>query len=176
MSLKSAKKKSIKRQSITLRITLFYAIATSILLALIAVSSYGVMVTILHHAEHQFLSDEINILHHIIKKKHDKLAELKQEVAEIPALLDSSVYRYYIRILDDKENVVIETKGAKDILKNAPFFDKNRFLEKSYWWKSPQGPEYLIMQSLEDRPFMIQIALDTSYQHNLIDEYNKNYC
>ena len=125
MFSKNVNKKSLKRQSITLRITLFYAIATSILLALIVASSYGVMVTILHRAEHQFLSDEINILHHIIKKKHDKLAELKQEVAEIPHLLDSSVYRYYIRILDEKGNVIIETKDAKEILQSTPLIDKN---------------------------------------------------
>src|SRR5687768_13869746 len=102
MSLKSGKPAFFKSKSITFQLTMFYTLATSLLLVFITFSLYLIMEDILYKVEHQFLSDEIVILEHIVHKKQHQLSALKQEVREIPSVLDSSVYTYYIRILDDQ--------------------------------------------------------------------------
>ena len=176
MSLKSVKKAWINRRSITLLLTLYYTFATSILLAVITLSLYWAMVGALSKAEHQFLTDEISILQHIVSTKKHDLHAIKYDVSEISYLLDNSVYNYYIRILDENRKTIVQSKGMDHVVQRTSFFDNHIGTNKSYWWQTSDGKSYLLMQSIAEhssRQWIIQVALDVTYQRNEIMEYRK---
>ncbi|EKD72279.1 MAG: hypothetical protein ACD_45C00717G0004 [uncultured bacterium] len=176
MFWKNVKKILAHTQSIKIRLILFYTIATTSLLICITLSSYWVMVSTIYQAEHQFLSDEIDILQHIIHKKQHDISALKQEITEIPFILDNSIYRYYIRILDDKNQPIIETSGMQKAIQGAPFFFAHLTHKQSHWWHSADGTDYLLMQaavtfSEAKHVWTIQVALDVSYERHIIKKY-----
>jgi len=179
MSWKSVNINFIKTPSITARLTLFYTIATSFLLILTVLSLYWVMINILYKSEHQLLSDETEILQHIVENKYQDLPALKQKMQEIPPILDSSVYDHYIRILNGKRELVTETEGMSKNLQSQDFFDEELTsgVKKSKWWRAPDGTDYLLMQSAISfdknnlHPWVIQIALDVTFQRNIIKKY-----
>lgn len=171
MSLRNAKSLSIKS-----RLILFYSLATIVLLALVAVFLYWTMLDTLHDADHQFISAEIDILQYLLDTKPDDLGALKQEVNESPYALRNSVYRYYIRILDNQSNLIIETVGMKNALRGIDFRNtKIGSLDKiSFWAQSLNGDNYLLMESTviaKKKSWLIQAALDVSYQQSLINNY-----
>ena len=174
MSLKSAKSSG----SITTRLTLFYSLATFVLITLIALFLYGTTVHILHRANYQFLSNEIDILTKLLKKKSVNPLVLEQKVIEVPYTETGSVYHYYIRIIDDQNKLVIETPRMEQAFHNVAFFDKATVPQEkeSDWWDSPNGHHYLLIKApalygKTDKTWTIQIALDISYQQIVINKY-----
>lgn len=162
-----------------IRLTLFYTLTTSILLIFTTLSFYWVMVNILYQSEHQLLSDEIQILEKVVVKNQYDLSALKQKIKEIPWILDSSVYDYYIRIINNQNKLVTETEDMSKNLQGSHFFnnDIKSDRKQSIWWKAPDGTDYLLMQSTLalnnkiNHPWVIQIALDVTFQRNIIKKY-----
>jgi two-component system heavy metal sensor histidine kinase CusS len=178
MFLKNAKEYIARSSSITVRLTLFYTVATTFLLVLTIASLYWVMTHSLYQSEHQLLSDEVDILQNIVEKKRYHISDLKQKIREIPPIIDSSVYDHYIRILNDKRQIITETNKMSRYLQGATFFSQLAQKEKtSEWWQSTDGTYYLLMQSpiLLDKdgknPWVIQVALDVSFQRDIIKKY-----
>lgn len=136
---------------ISVQLTLFYSVATFILIAITALFFYFSLVNFLQDASRQFLADEIGIIQNIISTKPNNLLALKQEVTDIPEALHNSAYHYYIRILDNNGKIVTETPKMPELLKLSN--DKN----------------FLFIQS-----GTIQIALDVSYQKLVIKTYQRN--
>lgn len=164
--------------SITTRLTLFYSFATFLLITIIALFMYGTTVHILHRANYQFLSNEVDILRKLLQHKSVSRLVLEQKVIEVPYTETGSVYHYYIRILDDKNRLVIETPQMDKVFRNISFFQKtDRPLTKETdWWNSTNGHNYLLIQSpatygATNQTWWIQIALDISYQQTLISKY-----
>jgi len=178
MFLKNAREYMTRSLSITTRLTLFYTVATTLLLVLIVVSLYWVMTNLLYQSEHQLLSDEVDILENIVEKKRYNISDLNQKIKEIPPILDSSVYDHYIRIVNDKRQIITETDNMTNYLQGADFLNQPAQKTKtSVWWKASDETHYLLMQSpvLLDRdgkdPWVIQIALDVSFQRDIIKKY-----
>lgn len=178
MFLKNAKEYIARSSSITTRLTLFYTVATTFLLVLAVASLYWVMTDSLYQSEHQLLSDEVGILQNIVEKKRYDISDLKQKISEIPPIIDSSVYDHYIRILNDKREIITETDNMTRYLQGANFFNESAQKEQtSDWWQAADGAHYLLMQSpiLLDKngknPWVIQVALDVSFQRDIIKKY-----
>lgn len=181
MFLKNVKKLFSDAAPISVQLTFFYSLSTFILITIVSLFFYLGMVNILHNADYQFLSDEINIVQNILETKPNNLIALKQEITDIPYSLNNSVYHYYIRVLDHNRKVVSETQHMDKIIKHNAFFTNETasFAKQSQWWQADDGSYYLLMQSpvkvgKESHLWVIQIALDVSYQKAVINKYRKN--
>jgi two-component system heavy metal sensor histidine kinase CusS len=178
MFLKSAKILFSRKSSIAGQLTLFYSASSFLLITAISLFLYWTMTTILYSAAHQFLSDEINIIQNILVNKPENTLALKQEVNDIPKSLQSSVYHYYIRVLDSNNTIIAETPRMNLILQGNTFFNNQapHSLIKEEQWQSSAGNHYLLMQATvtsttENKAWFIQIALDNSYQQRIINKY-----
>ncbi|MHB1948510.1 MAG: heavy metal sensor histidine kinase [Gammaproteobacteria bacterium] len=176
--MKNANSKLVKTHSIITRLTLFYSFAAFILITVIALLLYGTTVHILHRGNYQFLSNEVDILRKLLINKKVNPQVLEQKVIEVPYTETGSVYHYYIRILNDKNAVVIETPQMEKAFHNVPFFNKTTIPEskETDWWDSENGRNYLLIQApavygANNHTWRIQIALDITYQQELISKY-----
>lgn len=111
---------------------------------------------IVNRADYNFIADEVSDIQYIIAEKgHDKEL-LKQKVITKPLRTHDSMYRYYIRILDDKHNILLETPGMQEVLLAANSPD--------------QKDDFMRIESpviFKDRGHegMVQVVLDTAYEH-----------
>lgn len=175
MSLKSV---NFKNSSITNQLTLFYSITTIILLTVIAFCLYATTIHILHRANYQFLSNEVDILTKILKKKPISWSVLEHKVVDVPFCETGSVYHYYIRILNENNQSIIETPQMGKGFQNTDFFNKTGISSNKEidWWNSPKGRHYLLIQSPilhgeANKLLRIQIALDITYQQQMINKW-----
>ena len=88
--------------SIRTRFALLYSIAAFSLLAVIAIFLYWESINILYRADYQFLDDEVEAMQYALQNKSIQNADLRQEVIGTPTNPDGSIYKYYIRVFDDK--------------------------------------------------------------------------
>lgn len=174
MFLKSVSK--LKMISIRTRLTLFYTLAAFFLLTAITSFLYWETRNILYKADYQFLAEEVDTLQYILNDKFPDLNELKKEVVEIPLEPDGSMYRYYIRVLNENKKLIIETPGINTVLPPINKLTSTAELlgKKSYKWYSANGNNYLLIQSpvhfSNKKIGFIQIALDTTYQQSMVSD------
>src|SRR5689334_2695011 len=135
MYLNNANAHYAPNASIKARLTLFYGLATAILLTVTALFLFCTTLHIMHKANQQFLSDEIDIIKNLLEKKSNHLFALKQEVTETPYTQTASEYHFYIRILDDKKKILLETPHFSNLLQSAKLFNQPASAHKnSAWW------------------------------------------
>jgi two-component system heavy metal sensor histidine kinase CusS len=176
MFLKNVKPEILTNVSIRTRLTLFYSLAAFTLLTVIALFLYWETTNILYKADYQFLSDEVESIQSILQNKHIDLTVLKQTVIEVPTQSTDSIYRYYTRIFDGNNQIMVETPGASIAL---PADSKIKFTnmptnKKNYRRYSNQDTNYLLIQAPvhigNSQNGIIQIALDISYQHTIMSD------
>lgn len=148
------------------------------MITVIAFILYGTTVHILHVANNRFLSHEVDLLSKILKKYPKNEAILEQKVIDIPYSERGSVYHYYIRILNENNQTVIETPQMGKVFYNADFFNKANFpvSKENDWWNSALGDNYLLIRApvhlgKSQKQGTILIALDISYQQKMIRKY-----
>lgn len=178
--LKNAEESILKISSIRTRLTLFYTIAAFILLTLVTVFLYWVTINILYKADYQFLSDEIDNIQYILDEQPIDKNHLKLTIMDAPRQPDNSIYRYYIRIFDENKKVYMETPGMDTILQAKKYSHKHSesLGKKRYFWFSHDDTNYLLAQAPIElgnphKVGLIQIALDISYQHAVINDRKK---
>lgn len=176
MFLKNARPGILNKISIRTRLTLFYSIAAFILLTVITIFLYWETINILYKADYQFLSDEVETIQHILQNKKINKAALKDEVINSPTQTSDSIYRYYIRVVDEKNQVLIETPEISRILlpdSNLNITHKHVY-KKNYRWYSNHDTNYLLVQApvrfSNNSLGAIQIVLDISYQHLIMSD------
>lgn len=171
---------SPRQYSITSQLTLFYGLCSLLMITTISLFLYGVIVTFLNHADDQFFTDETRILKKLLINKPNDSRALAQEVKEIPTALQSSVYHYAIRVLDEQQKTLAQTPGMDQILLNNDFLSQSQPLSaprKTTWWQSPiDGRQYFMMKTwvhspTTDRAWLIQIALDATHQKEMLMQY-----
>jgi two-component system heavy metal sensor histidine kinase CusS len=87
--------------SITRRLTILYALSTVTMLLVATGILYWVLVSDLAKANNQFLKDKIQVLRAILREHPDEPEGLREEV--------NSAGVYYIRVLDQEKQVLIES-------------------------------------------------------------------
>lgn len=178
MCLNKGNSDFFKKISIRTRLTLFYSLAAFILLTIIALFLYWETINILYRADHQFLANEIETIQYLFDNKSSNMADLQKEVIDIPSKINNSIYHYFIRVMDAEGNTVIETPGIKKIIPTEKTFIKSaHYLNNEiYWWHTEHNTHYLFIQApiwLKTHQIgIIQIALDISYQHAIINDRN----
>ncbi|MBV9575658.1 MAG: heavy metal sensor histidine kinase [Gammaproteobacteria bacterium] len=167
-----------RKISIRTRLTLFYSLAAFILLTIISLFLYWETINILYRADHQFLANEIETVQYLFDNKSANMSDLKKEVIEIPSKINNSIYHYFIRVMDAEGNTVIETPRMEKILPAKKAFIKSAHYlnNETYWWHTEHNTHYLLIQApiwLKTHQIgIIQIALDISYQHAIINDRN----
>lgn len=134
--------------SITKKLTFFYAIFTSLLLILSSIFLYAVLTTDLEREDTKFLADEAEGLRAILKESGNGPKDLEEEVRWEGSA--SKLLKYYVRVLDEDGNTVIQTTGMDKIsdMEKIPFpkpFDIGEYPDDGTKWESPKRNVYLLM-------------------------------
>lgn len=176
MYLKNVKPEILTHISIRTRLTLLYSLTAFTLLTVIALFLYWETTNILYKADYQFLSDEVESLQTLLQNKQINMTALKQSVIETPTQSTDSIYRYYIRIYDGNNQILIETPGSSIALpadSNLKYTNM-RIYKRNYRRYSNHNTNYLLIQAPvhidNNQNATIQIALDISYQHAIMSD------
>jgi two-component system, OmpR family, heavy metal sensor histidine kinase CusS len=166
--LKNVKSILAGTNSIASQLTLLYTLATFITISIISLFLYWGMVHILYNADRQFVSDEIKIITSILQTKPNNMAALNQEIIGIPHSLQTSVYKYYITVLDQNKKNIAATPGFHFMLND----------KEQEQWRTINNHHYFLMQakvnSLHGFRGSVQVALDVNYQQKIINKYRYN--
>jgi len=163
--------------SIAARLTLWYASAAFLLVALATGLLYWVLVRNVNREDDQFLVDTVQILRGLMHERPDDMAALRQEVE-----WEGAARRYarvYVRIFDPEGRIIIETPGASRLLAGrqptSVGFDAEPGpgIEVS----SPAGTPFRTLAAWarlgpQDRgERLIQVALDRTAERQLLSDY-----
>lgn len=164
--------------SIRTRLTLFYTLAAFTLLTLVALFLYWVTINILYKADYEFLSDEVDTIQYILETKPLDINMLKEAVVDTPGHQALSIYHYYVRVLDEQKQLLVETPGMSSILQPKKYIHSHSELldKKRYFWLTNKDTHYLLIQApvkINKNMGLIQIALNISYQHSTISDRKK---
>lgn len=176
MSLKNVNSIFASTFSIRTRLTILYSLAAFFLLTVITLFLFWETQNILHRADYQYLSDEVDSLSTILQSKHVDMNSLSKEVIDYPSKSGDSLYHYYTRIFNSDNSVLLETPGMEKVLDITSAINlSNKHAErKKYIWFSSENRKYLLIQSpvklAHKKTGIIQIALDISFQHTLIND------
>ncbi len=166
-------------RSIKTRLILFYTFAAFILLTVVALFLYWGTINILYKADYQFLANEVDEIQYMLQGDTFHPAEIKKEMAGIPAEPSGSLYRYYVRLLNDQRVPIFETAGMNQILSTDKFGDIRKIKhEKHYFWYNKDDTHYLLIEApikMGNHNGYVQILLDVSYQHAIVHDRNKLY-
>jgi two-component system heavy metal sensor histidine kinase CusS len=176
MFWKNAKQYLRDHTTVRARLTLLYSVTVFFILTILTLLLYWGIVQLLHKADYQFLTDEIDTIHYILENKSYNLPALKEAIVDAPAEDNDSIYRYYIRLMDNKNKVIVESNGMPISKKTTKLSAQEN--KKRYWWYTQNQTHYLLVQSPiylgpEHQYGHIQIALDTTYQHAIINDRKK---
>lgn len=148
-----------------------------ILLVVTSLFFYLTTLHILHKANQQFLTDEIHVLSNLLENQPGNVLALKQELIETSYIETSSEYRYYIRMLDENNRTILQTPHFNQALKQANFFKHPQEENEIVHWHSGTN-KFLLMEAKSkigktQKNVLIQVALDITYQQNMINYYSK---
>jgi two-component system heavy metal sensor histidine kinase CusS len=164
------------------RLTVLYALALFILLALSAGFLDWVLRTDLRHDTNQFLVAELQSMRTLMRQRPDDLKAWRDEVAREAASLPGYT-RYYARILDEQGNTIVESPGmdkivaAKDFPEALPAFVLNpaggidRRIQDGRLFLL--GAQWVELGSPDVRRALVQVAFDRSHDATIIGDYRK---
>ena len=167
--------------SLAARLTAWYAGSAFFLILAATGLLYWALVSQLAHGDDQFLADKIHILRVFLREKPHDLTPLKQEAEWEWAASEHA--QFYVRILDVKGNRVIETPGMDEELAPAVFpaaVAADAEPESALAIRSQSGKSFRILaaQAVSGHPEsperVIQVALDRTYEEDLLARYRRN--
>lgn len=160
-----------KIRSIYSQLILFYSIAVVVLLVLIAPAFYWETQNVIRQADYNFLQEEANNIQSILADDISDEELLKKTVVEHPLRTRNSLYRYYVRVMDENGRVILATPGTDEIFR-VPDVKQMRSAEQKFVSHEYKGNNYLTLvtetnlKNSKSRGY-IQIALNTSFQHSI---------
>jgi len=163
--------------SLTARLTLFYTVCTFVVLAVSAGLLYEMLAHSIAKEQRHRLSDTVQVLRSILAERPDALASLEEEVTWETQV--TKYARYYLRILDERGRVLIETPGKGSLLKQAPFpppAPVGALPKTVRTWTSPNGKPFALTSAwaagrAPGQRHVIQIALNTTRDTDLLSDY-----
>lgn len=158
--------------SIAARLALWYTCSAFVLVAVATGLLYWVLVTNVDREDDQFLVDTVQIIRALIRERPDDLAALRQEVD-----WEGTARRYarvYLRVLDERGRVVIETPGATPILARHALTPADAASEPGPGVEltSPAGTPYRMLAAWAtlggnaNEQRLVQVALDRTAERH----------
>lgn len=159
-----------KIRSIHSQLTLIYTIAVVTLLVILAVAFYWETQNLMIQADNNFVVDEATNMQSIMADPELDKELLKKAVVDHPVRTKNSLYRYYIRVVDNKNNVIIETPGMTEIMPLSDNPPAKTVVKQINGWRQFSDNNYIVnlapiyIGSSKQHGY-VQVALDTSHQH-----------
>ncbi len=165
--------------SIATRITVLYTLCAFAILSLALAFLYLEIAADLHNQEDQSLVDELSTLRAVIAD-HPNNTELLQSEVEVESAVRPFT-RYYVRILDESGEMLMQTPGMKEVISSPTVFPPplklSDSLRRGTKWKAPDGRAYLCTAAraqlgfTRSNPRIIQLALEVTQQEEMLSNY-----
>lgn len=160
-----------RRHSITLRLTLLYALSTFCALLASSIFLYHVLVGDLYNSDLKVMANEIRLVKNVLLQHRGKVIMLDPQSNERKA--------YYIRVLDDKGNILLETPDMSLQFSRDNFAPakNNGTLSRAKTVQSIDNRYYmtqtskLLIPGKDPYYLTIQMALDTNHHHTIKLKY-----
>jgi two-component system, OmpR family, heavy metal sensor histidine kinase CusS len=155
--------------SITKRLTILYVVSAFILLSTSAVFLDWVLVNDLEKEDHQFLVSQIQNLQGLLRQNPENISAWREELERETLASASAFVKYYVRILNEGSQTLVETPGMKEIISSLSFPAPLKIVNPTARGSRNQGndgrPILLISALVEPNRYegkerFIQIALD----------------
>lgn len=169
-----------RRWSISRRLTVLY-VGSSLLMVLSAsMYLYGSLVGNLEREDNAFLGNKIQDCRRVLRERPEDTRLLANEIQVEAAT--SQFIKYYVRLLDERGQVVLETPGMTRFLPMAVFpqaIATSGVPARGKMWKSSTRTSYLLMSAraqVNRRAMgwrLLQVALDVSDDEALIAGYRR---
>jgi two-component system heavy metal sensor histidine kinase CusS len=180
MSSKSAANRPA-RWSLAARLTAWYGGSAFLLISAATGFLYWALVSNLDRADDQFLVDKIRFLGVLLRNRSDDLPGLRQEVEW--EWSTSRYAQFYVRILDETGRAIIESPGMSKYLAPEQFPGAGPVETEpgpGAEIHSTAGKSFRVLAARAGLgpsggpPRTIQIALDRSYEEDLLAGYRRN--
>ncbi|HVV70911.1 MAG TPA: heavy metal sensor histidine kinase, partial [Verrucomicrobiae bacterium] len=164
--------------SITRRLALLYVASTVLLLVLASGFLYWVLARNLEREHSFFVANKIQALRLVLNEHANDASILSSEVELEPSAVQPA--RYYIRMLDAKRAVAVETRDMKDQVPVDVFpapVQATAIPAAGTRWSSPGGSVFLLMSALSPTgaagkgDWTLQVALDVSPDESVLASY-----
>jgi two-component system heavy metal sensor histidine kinase CusS len=173
----SATRPPVRHWSIARRLTLLYAATTALLLVMAAAYLYWTQVNNLQREDNDFLVNKIQDCRRLLRERPNETRQLVNEV-QTEAL--TSPIKYYIRLLDERGRIQMETPGMTNLLPVISFpsaLPLGEIPRRGIILKTTTGEVCLLMSAqagtdtVESGANILQVALDVSAEESLITGY-----
>ena len=168
--------------SIARRLTVLYALSLFFLLAIAAGFLDWVLTSDMRRDNSQLLAAEIQSLRTLMRQRPGDLQSWREDVEREAASLPGYT-RYYVRILDEQGQTIIETPGMGDIVDSRtfpeplPFFDLNAIDGTDARGRDGRllllGAQWVELRQPGAHKRLIQVALDRSHDATIIADYRR---
>ena len=177
----SASPGTVGTWSLTARLTLLYAGSTALVLLLAAGYLYWGLTQSLAHNDEALVNGKLQVLRVLLGEPADKPEVLASEIEhEADA---NQVLRYYLRVIDSRGRVMIETKGMSGFLPVDAFpapaplgAQVTPIVERAL----PSGRTYLLVaaesvtaDATGDNRRILHVALDIVHREALLADYRR---
>ncbi len=163
--------------SIIGRLTFLYALSAFGMLVLSTVFLYRVLGNNLESDNNIVLADEIRVLRLILHERPNSQEALEEEVK-----FEGAASPYFIRILDEGGQILMETPHMADIIAASLFPDPigvRQEPRRGVKWRSHNGRLYILMSAWAEvghpsrKQRLLQVAMDVSQDDALIANYRR---
>ncbi|MBU2742069.1 MULTISPECIES: heavy metal sensor histidine kinase [Acidithiobacillus] len=165
--------KILKRpgRSMAVRLTLWYALLSTILIAVAGAALYWILAEQLRAADSQILISKIHAIHTAMRNSTDHFSELLHEIQ-----MESNTIRgVYIWVSRSQEGIIARGRSDNPLLdSNKPFDRKPKAFEPQQWhWKVKKHEHFQVMaQRFAGQPAsIIYVAIRTSESEHFLAFY-----
>jgi two-component system heavy metal sensor histidine kinase CusS len=167
----------MRKFSITNRLTALYTCATASIITCLTLLLYWVLLGVIHTAEMQYLVDEVHVIQSLLKENNHDLNAIRQEVNAVPQTLKDASYHYYVTILNQNGQPIMQTPGMEKLdIANYPTL-KSNWLGNINYWQAHNDTRYMLITGPASYnragqvTKIVRIALDISFQDKLLATY-----
>ncbi len=171
----NATRSTARQWSISRRLTLLYAATTALLLVFATAYLYWTQVENLQREDNDFLVDKIQDCRRLLQEHPNETRALVNE-AQTEAVI--SPIKYYIRLLDERGRILLETPGMTNLLPATSFPPPMMLggLPRRGALLETATSEMCLLMSAQSRTDatrapVLQVALDVSAEESLITGY-----
>lgn len=165
-----------KRWSIVSQLTALYTCSIIIILLITSIILFLTLQNSLQKTGEEFLKNEYHLLANLLIKQPLSSESLKQEIILEPSVMKAE-NRYYVRIVDSKNNDLIETPMMNNIINHQAFSAINNAKEAFIISEGLFNNEpFLLLSGLvklpnSKSPLQIQIALNIHKETAVLHDY-----
>lgn len=168
------------RWAMTTSLTLYYTISFSALLALTSASIYWRLAHGLRQQQQDYLDQKLDLLTRVLQRQPLDRSGLEQEVRDEAELSGGSRSPFYLRILDPRDQFVVETDGMAASVPIGNFPAAQAGTRRQSEWRSANKGSFLLASAAgpaaaDASPrWRVQAALNITPEEDLLAGYRRD--